>query len=177
MKEKLTTNPTETSATATSLASALATTKNSITQNGVSGDSPPSPSTTPLSLLSESNDHNGNNHHLKSVNDDENMENKIKEINEMIERSQVEEADDDAKMNCNSNRSSPSHMDTSKSNAGQSPASNHDGEATERSSNKYESSGNHCNNLNSNNSRTMVEELALKNKEVSLCSWLCISGS
>ncbi|CRL05431.1 CLUMA_CG018473, isoform A [Clunio marinus] len=169
LKEQLTSTATSKTQTNTTLSNSTTTT--TITQNGTS---PPSPSTTPLSLLSDNNDNHNtsnkllNNNSIKSCHlDDENMDKKLNDVNEMIDNNH--EDDDDVKEetnHCTSNRSTPT-SEKEKNVEDDDMVDNDDENATESHDN-----GDRCSvksgNVNNNNSvstRTMAEELALKDKE------------
>jgi hypothetical protein len=166
LKEQLTTTTTSKTQTNTTLSNS--TTATTITQNGTS---PPSPSTTPLSLLSDNNDNhsNGNkllnNNSIKSCHlDDENMDKKINDINEMIDHSR--EDDDEVKEvnnHCSSNRSTPT-SDKGKNDDND----NGDVEMNDDARDNGDRCSVNSSNVNNNSvsTRTMAEELALKDKEV-----------
>lgn len=134
------------------------------TQNGTS---PPSPSTTPLSLLSENNENSSttisrllNNNSIKL--DDENMDRKINDVNEMIEHNRVyEHEDEDRIKSSSSNRSSPILDDRKKSRTDNDECNENESEDIEGM--KSRSGDEHVNN---SNSRAMTEELSVKEKEV-----------
>lgn len=177
LKEQLTSTTTSKTQTNTTLSNSTTTT--TITQNGTS---PPSPSTTPLSLLSDNNDNHSssnkllNNNSIKSCHlDDENMDKKLNDINEMIDHNQEDEDDVKERMNnhCSSNRSTPT---SDKEKEDDDIADNDD--AAESRDNGDRCSVNSSVNKNSVSTRTMAEELALKDKEVSWeFNWISINYS
>jgi hypothetical protein len=114
------------------------------------------------------------------------MDQKINDVNEMIENNIH---DDDVRdgNNCNSNRSTPTSVDKEKTqNNNRQHGDDDDDDANDEndddnasehnsSSNKQRDNGDRCSvnssmNVNSNSTRTMAEELALKDKEVSFLS-------
>jgi hypothetical protein len=163
LKEQLTT--TATSKTQTNATLSNSTTTTTITQNGTS---PPSPSTTPLSLLSDNNDNhsngNGNkllnNNSIKSCHlDDENMDKKMNDVEEMIDQSR--EDDDDVKdtnNHCSSSRSTPTSEKQRKH--------HHDDDDDDVNGDRCSVKSSSVHNSTVSR-RTMAEELALKDKEVS----------
>jgi hypothetical protein len=163
LKEQLTETAPSKTQTNTTLSNSTTTT--TITQNGTS---PPSPSTTPLSLLSDNNDNHSNGNKLLNNNsikrchlDDENMDKKIKDINEMIDQSR--EDDDDVKdtnNHCSSSRSTPT-SDKDK---------HHEDDDDDVNGDRCSVKSSSVNN-STVSTRTMAEKLALKDKEVRTSFW------
>lgn len=167
LKEQLTTTTTSKTQTNTTLSNSTAAT--TITQNGTS---PPSPSTTPLSLLSDNNDNHStsnkllNNNSIKNCHlDDENMDKKLSDVNEMIDRNQEDDDVRGTNNHCSSNRSTPVSEKERCHEQDDDDAENED--ASESRDNGDRCSVNSSSvNKTSAGTRTMAEELAIKDKEV-----------
>ncbi|KAG5673046.1 hypothetical protein PVAND_003123 [Polypedilum vanderplanki] len=139
---------------------------NTATQNGTS---PPSPSTTPLSLLSDNNDNNSTNKLLNNniiKLDDDNMEKRLSDVNEMIEQNRNDEHDEDddvkesANNNCgSSNRSTPTIEKEKQNDDDEDAVDNENGDKSGRCS---------VNSNNVNSTRTISDELARKDKEIAI---------